>query len=119
MLRRRVDRELANLESLLHELEVTPMRIEAQRASVDSYMNLVIATNSQITATASLVEGRIMRTIAVVTFVFLSGTFVTAIFSMSIFNWSSDGAADEPIVSRYIWVYVLITVLLTSCVILG
>jgi hypothetical protein len=46
MLRRRVDRELANLESLLHELEVTPMRIEAQRASVSTLCSVPFVTSA-------------------------------------------------------------------------
>ncbi|EJT76749.1 hypothetical protein GGTG_06665 [Gaeumannomyces tritici R3-111a-1] len=42
-LRGRVDRELANLDSLFHELDVIPLRIEAQQASVDSYMSLIVS----------------------------------------------------------------------------
>jgi Mg2+ and Co2+ transporter CorA len=75
-LRKKVDRELANLASLSHELSSIPLRIEAQQTSVDNYTSLLIASNSQVTASQSLLESKVMRMIAILTFIFLPGTFV-------------------------------------------
>jgi len=81
-----------------------------------------------------------MKTIAVLTLVFLPGTYVAvrilcvasssyiillqqvaplnylqALFSMSMFNWQARNG--EPVYSSYLWVYFLITVPLTVLVV--
>ena len=56
-----------------------------------------------------------MKTIAVVTLVFLPATFVSAIFSTGIFNFHATESPDNPrIVSRFGWVYLLACVLSTA-----
>lgn len=56
-----------------------------------------------------------MKTIAVVTLVFLPATFVSAIFSTGIFNFHASDPADQPrTVSKYGWVYLLLCVLSTT-----
>ncbi|ETS88087.1 hypothetical protein PFICI_01915 [Pestalotiopsis fici W106-1] len=67
-------------------------------------------TNLEI-AKATSRDSRHMRSIALVTMVFLPGTFFAGMFSMTFFNWSNDGG--EPIVSEYFWVYVVVTVACT------
>ncbi|GAB1316369.1 hypothetical protein MFIFM68171_06579 [Madurella fahalii] len=64
-------------------------------------------------ATASGEDSSHMRSIALVTMVFLPGTFFASMFSMSFFNWTPDSGGDSPIVSGKIWIYFVITVFFT------
>lgn len=60
-----------------------------------------------------------MKTIAVVTLVFLPATFVSAVFSTGIFNFhASEEPGQEKTVSKYGWVY-LLTCLLSTFLTLG
>ncbi|KAL8408709.1 hypothetical protein RB594_007234 [Gaeumannomyces avenae] len=53
-----------------------------------------------------------MRSIALLTMVFLPGTFLASVFSMTFFDWK-EGVS----VSEYIWIYFVIAILLTLVVI--
>ncbi|KLU82099.1 hypothetical protein MAPG_01176 [Magnaporthiopsis poae ATCC 64411] len=53
-----------------------------------------------------------MRSIALLTMVFLPGTFLASVFSMSFFDWK-EGAS----VSSYIWIYFVIAIFMTLLVI--
>ncbi|OTA99816.1 hypothetical protein M426DRAFT_67072 [Hypoxylon sp. CI-4A] len=53
-----------------------------------------------------------MRSIAVVTMIFLPGTFCASVFSMQFFNWISDDDGNT-VVSPYLWIYILAAVLST------
>ena len=55
-----------------------------------------------------------MKSIAVLTMVFLPGTAVASFFSMSLFNWSSDG--EKGLSSRWLWVFFVVAVPLTIAV---
>jgi len=56
-----------------------------------------------------------MKTIAVVTLVFLPATFVSAVFSTGIFNFhAAEEAGQERTISKYGWVYLLACLLSTS-----
>lgn len=66
-------------------------------------------TNVQI-ALATSRDSRHMRSIAIVTMVFLPGTFFATVFSMTFFNWFGSNGA---VVSPYFWIYVLFTVVFT------
>ena len=56
-----------------------------------------------------------MKTIAVVTLVFLPATFVSAVFSTGIFNFhATEEVGQERTVSKYGWVYLLTCLLSTS-----
>ncbi|KAI0428345.1 hypothetical protein F5Y09DRAFT_357854 [Xylaria sp. FL1042] len=57
-------------------------------------------------------DSRHMRTIALVTMVFLPGTFFATIFSMTFFNWQAgDG---ESTVSSLLWIYIVFSVVSTA-----
>ncbi|CZR63864.1 uncharacterized protein PAC_13761 [Phialocephala subalpina] len=56
-------------------------------------------------------DSRHMRSIALLTMVFLPGTFFASVFSMTFFNWSGSNGNAE--VSGYIWIYILVTVCFT------
>ena len=52
-----------------------------------------------------------MKTLALVTVVFLPGTFVAAFFAVPIFQW--DAGVGEQIISRRFWIYWAVTLPLT------
>lgn len=61
-----------------------------------------------------------MKTIAVVTLVFLPATFVSAVFSTGIWNFHASEPQDHPkTVSKHGWVYLLVCILSTSLTILS
>ncbi|KAM5341701.1 hypothetical protein ACJ41O_014732 [Fusarium nematophilum] len=68
-------------------------------------------TNVEIALAASR-DSRHMRSIAVVTMIFLPGTFFASIFSMGFFDWNDSGSA--PIVSRHLWIYVVLAIMFTA-----
>jgi Mg2+ and Co2+ transporter CorA len=56
-----------------------------------------------------------MKTIAVVTLVFLPATFVSAVFSTGVFNFHASESSDHPrTISKYGWVYLLVCLLSTT-----
>lgn len=80
-------------------------------------------------ATAAAADSSQMRSIALVTMVFLPGTFFAvsplplvppamtiesetewqSLFSMTFFNWTPGSGGNGPTVSGYIWVYFFVT----------
>ncbi|KAI3540130.1 hypothetical protein CABS02_11176 [Colletotrichum abscissum] len=80
-------------------MSVEGMTIATQWAQGDTNVDIATATGR---------DSRQMRSIAVVTMVFLPGTFFATLFSMSFFNWSPDDSQSS-VVSSYIWVYFLVT----------
>ncbi|KAE9366848.1 hypothetical protein N431DRAFT_417771 [Stipitochalara longipes BDJ] len=61
-----------------------------------------------------------MKTIAVVTLVFLPATFVSTVFSTGIFNFHASESPDNPrTISKYGWIYLLICVLSTALTLLS
>ncbi|KAI0098926.1 hypothetical protein GGR51DRAFT_552296 [Nemania sp. FL0031] len=67
-------------------------------------------TNLQV-ALATNKDSRHMKTIALVTMIFLPGTFFATVFSMGFFNW--QGTGGEPQVSPSIWIYIVFSVVFT------
>ncbi|KAF2969200.1 hypothetical protein GQX73_g4308 [Xylaria multiplex] len=62
-------------------------------------------------------DSRHMRIIALVTMIFLPGTFFATIFSMTFFNWQAEDG--ESIVSSFVWVYVVFSVVSTTATLLA
>ncbi|KAJ9144602.1 hypothetical protein NKR23_g5865 [Pleurostoma richardsiae] len=99
------------LESLIEELEekidecsmrVDGMTIATQWAQGDTNVDIASAAGK---------DSSQMRSIALVTMVFLPGTFFATLFSMSFFNWfpSAKDNDTSAIVSGYVWIYFLLT----------
>ncbi|KAH8751297.1 hypothetical protein F5883DRAFT_578091 [Diaporthe sp. PMI_573] len=83
----------------------------------DTRTNLNISGTNIAIAKATQADSRQMRSISVLTMVFLPATFVATVFSMTFFNWSPE--QDEKILSPWFWIYVVITVaftLVTMCI---
>ncbi|KAI1363888.1 hypothetical protein F5Y08DRAFT_308363 [Xylaria arbuscula] len=79
----------------------------------DTVTNLDIAQNGLKVAQHTRRDSELMKSIALLTMVFLPATFVATLFSMGIFEWK--GTRGEILrVSPYIWLYVAVTVAITS-----
>ncbi|KAF2998830.1 hypothetical protein E8E13_002480 [Curvularia kusanoi] len=98
-------RSQANQERLQSEIALAYNRI-AQR---DSKVMLEISA-----ATKS--DSKAMKTVALVTMVFLPATFTSAVFSMSFFNFSPE--TGNWTVSREFWVYWVVAIPLTGLTLL-
>ncbi|KAI5920486.1 hypothetical protein F4810DRAFT_723321 [Camillea tinctor] len=64
-------------------------------------------TNVEI-ALATSRDSRHMRSIAILSMVFLPGTAIASIFSTSLFQW--DDPSGNVIVSKYLWIYFAVTI---------
>lgn len=74
-------------------------------AQIDNSINAKIAVSSARDSSA-------MKTLALITTIFLPGTFVATLFSMSMFDWATQsGEADT--VSKKFWIYWAVTIPLT------
>ncbi|RWA14439.1 hypothetical protein EKO27_g638 [Xylaria grammica] len=78
----------------------------------DTFTNLEIAHNGLKVAQHTRRDSELMKSIALLTMVFLPATFVATLFSMGIFEWK--GLHGEILsVSPYIWLYIAVTVVIT------
>lgn len=82
----------------------------------DQENSLAIANASKRIAEETRRDSRAMKMIAIVTMIYLPGTFVATAFSMGIFNWS---ASSSEVVNPRIWAYFLFTGILTILTIGG
>ncbi|KAF2709336.1 hypothetical protein K504DRAFT_455079 [Pleomassaria siparia CBS 279.74] len=89
-----------------------------------------IASDSRRIAILTRRDSTDMRIIAAVTLIFLPGTFVATVFSTGMFDWGGDsqspgpdsegaGGGNNKIVSSYIWVYFMLTGVLTFFVLVA
>ncbi|KAF2477888.1 uncharacterized protein BDR25DRAFT_250230 [Lindgomyces ingoldianus] len=84
-------------------MRVEGMAMATQWSHSETNVEVALATNQ---------DSRHMRSIALVTMIFLPGTFFASMFSMTFFNWSNQPGTQT--VSTYLWVYVLITISFTA-----
>ncbi|KAI1749166.1 hypothetical protein F4782DRAFT_514787 [Xylaria castorea] len=93
------------------DIESLPDKIESQR---DVLYNLITQQDSYLSSTLareSLRDSKAMKTLAVVTILFLPGAFVATLFSTGMFQF--QGNVQE------IWIYFVIVVPLTAFLMLG
>ncbi|OTA57626.1 hypothetical protein K449DRAFT_355104 [Hypoxylon sp. EC38] len=84
-------------------MRIDGMAMATQWSHGDTNVEIALATGR---------DSRHMRTISIMTMVFLPGTFFATVFSMQLFNWFPSGD-NGIVVSHYLWIYVLITVVAT------
>ncbi|KAF4818605.1 hypothetical protein CGCSCA4_v012596 [Colletotrichum siamense] len=77
----------------------------------DSFTTTEISKANRAMAFDTRHESAQMRTIAILTMIYLPLSSVAAIFSMDMFNW--EAGAGESIVSKHIWLFAVLTVGLT------
>lgn len=80
---------------------LTILQLENRTAAQSNKIQYQIAVETRADSSA-------MKAIAVLTMIFLPGTFVSTIFGMSMFNWGAERETD--VVSNRFWIYWAITV---------
>ncbi|KAK3322803.1 hypothetical protein B0H66DRAFT_215041 [Apodospora peruviana] len=88
-----------------------------QIARQDSMTGARVAKVNTAIALETKRESAQMRSIAVLTMVYLPFSCVASVFSTSLFNWSPD--EGEPVVSHYIWILMAIAAVLTVLTVLA
>ena len=108
----------------LHDVDARSERLTNQMTSVaqlamqqEARINTALARDSRAMSTRSQRDNSSMRTIAIVSLFFLPATFVASFFAMPIIDWSGD--SQSPIVSRWFWIYWVVSVPLTCVIVVG
>ncbi|CAO2657302.1 Nn.00g034280.m01.CDS01 [Neocucurbitaria sp. VM-36] len=132
------DNAFAANEHILHDIDfqtnlwwtlLSQMAVLKERAQ--THINLIfsfiaqdenrlsrsVAQKSEMIAAASKKDSAAMKTLAVLTTVFLPPTFVETFFSMTMFDWGSE-ASGTAVTSRYLWVYWAVAIPLTVLVLI-
>ncbi|KAK5118748.1 hypothetical protein LTR85_007954 [Meristemomyces frigidus] len=111
----------SQLDSWEYEFEVMPKRIENARSTITTLiqqrneeLNLDIAESSRRMTEAAMQDSASMKTIAILTMVFLPGTAVASFFSMSMFDWSADDG--NALATRWLWIFFVVAAPLTIAV---
>jgi len=102
--------------SILHEeIQSTITRAEMYLKHTKMTQDVLASLTAALYNRINKSDTRSMKTIAVVTLFFLPSLFVAAIFSTGIFNFQAgESPEEERVISRYGWVYLLVTLLLTG-----
>jgi Mg2+ and Co2+ transporter CorA len=110
---------LFDAESLSERLTNQMTSIFQLTAQKDSRTNLAIAEDGRTLAVESQRDNSSMKTIAVVSLVFLPPTFVASAFAMPLFDWNA--ATIETILSQRFWMFWAVSAPLTViiCMIWG
>jgi Mg2+ and Co2+ transporter CorA len=85
-------------------------------------MNATAHSQAEFTASIAIESKRdstAMKAIAFLTTLFLPGAFVATFFSMTMFDWAPSNDSQSPKVSKYIWLYWVITIPLTLLVMIS
>ncbi|KAF2716507.1 hypothetical protein K431DRAFT_235238 [Polychaeton citri CBS 116435] len=138
-MREKIEQQTRYSDHIKHDLDVIPRRIKNQSKAIfnfiaqkdnriniqlaessrriaeesrrDNLLNLEIAKQTAQVADETRRDGQAMKTIAVLTLVFLPGTAIASFFSMNMFNW--EPGPGEKVVSGYLWIYFAVTVPIT------
>ncbi|KAF1731831.1 hypothetical protein CRV24_008021 [Beauveria bassiana] len=110
--------KLTGLENYIH---TTLQRLKVQREALynimsqrEARLNLEIAGEQRRIAHASKRDSTAMKTISLLGTLFLPGTFLASVFSMTFFNFQSSGG---PVISDKLWVYFLLTIPITAAIV--
>ncbi|RGP81740.1 hypothetical protein FLONG3_125 [Fusarium longipes] len=82
---------------------VEGMVMATQWAQGETNVEIALATNQ---------DSRHMRSIALVTMIFLPGTFFASVFSMGFFEWDADSGTVS--VSKSFWIYAVLALVCTA-----
>ena len=109
-------------KSMLIRYEAFDKNVQVQLAVLyntavqrDSKLNLEVANSSASIAAASQRDGSIMKSISLLTMIFLPATFVSTLFAMPLFNWSADHISA--VATPYAWIYLAVALPLTIAVV--
>ncbi|CAJ2510187.1 Uu.00g060870.m01.CDS01 [Anthostomella pinea] len=125
----RLDFYRAKLTGMEHYIHTTLERLHIQRqalynimAQKESKLNLEMAAQQRRLAHASKRDSTAMKTLSLLGAVFLPGTFLASVFSMTFFDFNvgeDNSSGDGAEVSREIWIYFAVTVPLTLVIVLS
>ncbi|KAH7170347.1 hypothetical protein EDB81DRAFT_837221 [Dactylonectria macrodidyma] len=101
--------KLTGLENYIH---TTLERLKVQREA--ARLNLQIAGEQRRIAHASKRDSTAMKTLSLMGALFLPGTYLASVFSMTFFNFE-EGA--NPVVSVQLWIYFAVTVPITAVIV--
>jgi len=88
-----------------------------QIARQDSVTNTRISKANTMIALETKRESAHMRSIALLTMIYLPLSCVASVFSTTLFNWNAS--EGEPVVSKYIWVLLTLALVLTLITVLA
>ncbi|PTB81159.1 hypothetical protein M440DRAFT_63201 [Trichoderma longibrachiatum ATCC 18648] len=103
--------KLKGLENYIH---TTLERLKVQREAREARLNLEIAGEQRRIAHASKRDSTAMKTISLMGALFLPGTYLASVFSMTFFNFDADA---DPVISNWLWVYFVITIPVTALIV--
>ncbi|KAM0436898.1 hypothetical protein ACHAPT_002611 [Fusarium lateritium] len=110
--------KLTGLENYIH---TTLERLKVQREALynimsqrEARLNLEIAGEQRRIAHASKRDSTAMKTLSLMGALFLPGTYLASVFSMTFFNFETDA---DPVVSIQLWVYFAIAVPVTALIV--
>ena len=102
---------------------------ERVASQIQVLYSITSQTDNRLSARIAVSSGRdsaAMKTLAFITAVFLPGTYIATLFSMSMFDWQATSpsgskaiSSDSSILSSKFWVYWVITIPLTLIVIIS
>ncbi|KAI5922196.1 hypothetical protein F4810DRAFT_299966 [Camillea tinctor] len=111
------------LTGMEHYIHTTLERLHIQRQALynimtqrESKLNLEMAAQQRRLAHASKRDSTAMKTLSLLGAVFLPGTFLSSIFSMTFFNFD---VGDGKEVSSDLWIYFAVTIPLTLAIVLS
>ncbi|KAI0166171.1 hypothetical protein GGR57DRAFT_445686 [Xylariaceae sp. FL1272] len=106
-----------------HYIHTTLERLHIQRQALynimtqkESKLNLEMAAQQRRLAHASKRDSTSMKTLSLLGAVFLPGTFLSSVFSMTFFDFKVAGNSE---VSQELWIYFVITIPLTLAIVLA
>ncbi|KAI3337470.1 hypothetical protein HD806DRAFT_40700 [Xylariaceae sp. AK1471] len=104
-----------------HYIHTTLERLHIQRQALyniitqkESKLNLEMAAQQRRLAHASKRDSTAMKTLSLLGAIFLPGTFLASVFSMTFFNFNVDKGSE---VSQELWIYFVVTIPLTLAIV--
>ncbi|TQV99979.1 Mg2+ transporter protein, CorA-like/Zinc transport protein ZntB [Cordyceps javanica] len=106
-------------------MTVVPLQLYNIMSQREARLNLEIAGEQRRIAHASKRDSTAMKMISLLGTLFLPGTFLASVFSMTFFNFQSstmhiadDGNSDaDPVISDKLWVFFLLTIPITAAIV--
>ncbi|KAM0343276.1 hypothetical protein ACHAPU_008726 [Fusarium lateritium] len=117
----RLDFYKVKLKGLENYIHTTLERLKVQREALyniisqrEARLNLEIAGEQRRIAHASKRDSTAMKTLSLMGALFLPGTYLASVFSMTFFDFGQDA---DPVISVELWVYFAITVPVTALIV--
>ncbi|KAF5026074.1 hypothetical protein F66182_1866 [Fusarium sp. NRRL 66182] len=117
----RLDFYKVKLKGLENYIHTTLERLKVQREALyniisqrEARLNLEIAGEQRRIAHASKRDSTAMKTLSLMGALFLPGTYLASVFSMTFFDFGNDA---DPVISVELWVYFALTIPVTAIIV--